>query len=69
MFSPIGGLVASGGDDGTIRLWEISTGACVKILRSVRLYENMNIAHVRGMTEAQKATLKMLGALEDERFS
>lgn len=63
--SPLGSIVASGGDDGTIRLWDIATGACLKILRDERLYESMNITGARGLTEGQKATLKMLGAIEE----
>ncbi len=67
-FSPLGSTIASSGDDGTIRLWDITTGACVKILMSERLYEGMNIAGVRGLTEGYKATLKVLGAVEDYEF-
>jgi hypothetical protein len=33
-------------------------------LRPDRLYEGMNITGVTGLTEAQKATLKQLGAIE-----
>ena len=67
-FSPLGKIVASSGDDGTIRLWDITTGECLRILMSERLYEGMNIAGVRGLTEGQKATLKVLGAVEDYSF-
>ncbi len=51
--------------DETIRYWNIETGDCTKILRPDRLYEGMNITGVTGITEAQKATLKALGAVED----
>ena len=37
----------------------------VKTLRVPRPYEGMNISGVNGLTEAQKFTLKMLGAVED----
>ncbi len=30
-----------------------------------RLYEGMNITGITGLTEAQKATLRALGAVED----
>jgi hypothetical protein len=39
-------------------------GRFLATLRSDRLYERMNIAGVTGLTEAQKATLKALGAVE-----
>ncbi len=59
-------LLASGNPDGTIKLWEVQTGECLKMLRSARPYERMNIAGVTGLTEAQKASLRALGAIEGE---
>lgn len=56
-------LISSSADE-TIRLWDITTGECLKILRSDRPYEGMNIANVRGLSDAQKATLKTLGAID-----
>ena len=47
--------------------WDVQTGECLKTLRIDRPYELMNITGVKGLTEAQKATLKALGAVEDER--
>ncbi|WP_017745684.1 hypothetical protein [Scytonema hofmannii] len=38
----------------------------MRILRSKRLYEGMNIANVTGLTEATITTLKTLGAIECE---
>lgn len=38
---------------------------CIQTLRATRPYEGMNIAGVIGLTEAQKNTLKMLGAIDD----
>ncbi|MCB0192221.1 MAG: hypothetical protein KDJ65_09795 [Anaerolineae bacterium] len=64
-FSSDGNLVVSAGDDGTLRLWQWQTGVCVKVLRSDRPYERMNITGVTGLTEAQKTALKALGAIED----
>jgi WD40 repeat protein len=65
-FSLDGQTLASSSQDGTIKLWDTQTGGCVKTLRSERPYERMNITSVTGLTEAQKATLKALGAIEDE---
>ncbi|NEN99388.1 MAG: hypothetical protein F6K50_29060, partial [Moorea sp. SIO3I7] len=62
-FSVDGQIMASGSQDQTVRLKDVETGECLKILRTPRLYEAMNITGVRGLTEAQKATLKTLGAM------
>ncbi len=64
-FSFDGSLLASGDDDGTIIVWETQTGTSLHTLRSERPYERMNIRGVKGMTEAQKASLKALGAIEE----
>src|SRR5258708_4303871 len=105
-FSPDGATLASGGHDGTVKVWEVSSGACLKTLHSHpgriwavvfspdermvmsgsedrtiicwnglpgervnmvrnRLYKGMNITGITGLTEAQKATLRALGAVED----
>ena len=57
-------LLAGGTDEGTILLWELQTGQLLQTLRSDRPYERMNISSVTGITEAQKASLKALGAME-----
>jgi WD40 repeat protein len=41
---------------------------CTKTLRVPRPYEEMNITGVTGLTEAQKLTLKMLGAIDESLF-
>ncbi len=58
-------LFATGSYDGTIKLWNSQTGEHVRTLRSPRPYEDVDITDVRGLTAAQKATLKILGAVEN----
>jgi WD40 repeat protein len=61
-----GNILASGSKDETIKLWDIETGECLNTLRAPRPYEDVNITGVTGLTEAQKATLIALGAIEDK---
>ncbi|MCS6814758.1 MAG: NB-ARC domain-containing protein, partial [Cyanobacteria bacterium] len=60
-----GTALVSGSRDGTIRLWNLHTTQAVTYLRAKRPYEGMNITGVKGLTEAQKSTLKALGAVEN----
>ena len=60
-------LLASSSLDETIKIWQVEMGECLKTLRAERPYEGMNITGVTGLTEAQKATLKTLGAVEISR--
>jgi WD40 repeat protein len=63
-FSPEGNTLASSSQDGTIKIWDILTGECLKTLRIERPYEGMNITGATSLTVAQKTTLKALGAVE-----
>lgn len=63
-FSPDGSAVASGSQDQSARLWNPKTGAALGVMRANRLYEGMNIAGATGLTKAQQATLKALGATD-----
>ncbi|MBX9258211.1 NACHT domain-containing protein [Desmonostoc muscorum CCALA 125] len=65
-FSPDGEILGSASHDETIKLWNVRTGECCKTLQAPRPYEGMNIAKVRGLTDAQKASLRLLGAVEIE---
>lgn len=57
-------ILASGSEDETIRVWDLEQGKCLQILQGPRPYQGTNIAGVTGLTEAQKSTLKALGAVE-----
>jgi WD40 repeat protein len=63
-FNPQGDTLATGSEDEMIKLWDVKTGECLKMFRANRPYEGMNITGVTGLTEAQKVTLKALGAVE-----
>jgi WD40 repeat protein len=59
-----GRRLASCGDDGAINIWDIESGEYLRTLRGDRPYERLDISGVKGLTEAQKMTLRTLGAVE-----
>ncbi|MBA2391411.1 MAG: helix-turn-helix domain-containing protein [Ktedonobacteraceae bacterium] len=63
-FNPDGSKLASGGHDGSIMIWDTKTAQRIKMLRPDRPYERMDITEASGLTEAQRNSLKSLGAFE-----
>ena len=64
-FSPDARLLASSSSDETIRLWDVATGECLEVWHITGPYDGTNISGVTGITEAQRAALKALGAVEN----
>ncbi len=62
--SPDGRLLASCGEDGAINIWGPDSGELLRTLRRDRPYERLDISGVKGLTDAQRATLRALGAIE-----
>lgn len=60
-----GATLISGHNDETIKLWNIHTGDLLQTLHVPRPYEGMNITSATGLTDAQRETLKALGAVEE----
>ncbi|MCU0550097.1 MAG: NB-ARC domain-containing protein [Leptolyngbya sp. Prado105] len=63
-FNGDGSVLASGSEDQTVRLWNPESGDCIKVLQKPQPYDGMKIANISGVTNAQKTTLKALGAIE-----
>lgn len=65
-FSPDGTQLISGSSDETIKWWDVATGDCLATLRAPRPYEGVNLTGATGLTPAQRAALKALGALDTQ---
>ncbi len=63
-FSPDSQTIATGSLDETIKVWRVGVNDCSATLRAPRPYEGTNLAGVTGLTAAQRASLLILGAVE-----
>ncbi len=63
-FHPDGKQVATIGKEGALQLWQLSTHERRHQLHAPGPYAGMNITGVTGISEAQKAALRALGAVE-----
>jgi hypothetical protein len=62
--SPDETMMATRGLDGRLLICDAQSGEVLKTLRRDRPYERMDITGVTGLTTAQVASLKALGAVE-----
>jgi WD40 repeat protein len=57
-------IAFSGGSDETIKVWNLATADCLHSWKPLRPYEGMKIQYIKGLADAQLATLRILGAIE-----
>jgi WD40 repeat protein len=62
--SPSGNMLVSTDFDEHIVVWNVKAKTVLRTLRIDRPYERMNITDITGLTDAQKLSLKILGAFE-----
>lgn len=64
--SPVNGIIASSSADGSIRLWNLNTGACLAVLQFQGPYAGMNITGATGISDTQRRALLELGAIDED---
>lgn len=68
-WSSDGQRLASSGEDETIKIWSIASATCLTTWKAEQPYQNMNITHVQGLSEATIDNLRSLGAIQSDRNS
>ena len=63
--SPDGKFLASCGEDGAIMIWDVTSHEYLRTLRRDRPYERLDITGIRGLNEAEIASLQALGAIDE----
>ena len=56
-------MLATTSDGGGLWIWDARSGDLLRVLRADRPYERMDITDIRGLPDAQKVTLRALGAI------
>ncbi|MBE7384280.1 MAG: NACHT domain-containing protein [Leptolyngbya sp. SIO1E4] len=57
-------LLVTGDAAGQLRLWDAPTGTCLRTWALSRPYEDLNITDAKGLTPAQRSSLRQLGAID-----
>ena len=65
VFTPDGTKIISCGRDSMVKIWDVSSGQCLKTFRPDNSYEGMNITGIKGLNPGTIASLKALGAVEE----
>lgn len=60
-------LLATAGSAGVVQVWDLTTGERERALDPDRLYARFDVSAARGLSDAQRASLRDLGAIDDER--
>lgn len=64
-FGPLGDHLASGTQDGIVRIWHWPTGRCLRVLHAASPYVGMNIRDIQEIPILQQELLLELGAVEE----